>query len=44
LNGATKGAALTAISDTSLGIIFLTNFLSLLPKPNIFLYHASGGK
>ena len=32
-NGATNGAAFTAISAISFGIIFLTNFLILLPIP-----------
>ena len=33
LKGAMKGAAFTATCATSLGIIFRTNFLSLLPHP-----------
>ena len=37
LNGATKGAAIEATFETSLGMIFLTALLSLLPKPKFCL-------
>ena len=37
LKGATNGAALTAMSDISFGIIFLTNFFNELPKPKFSL-------
>ena len=37
LKGATKGAAFTATCATSLGIIFRTNFLNLLPSPKFSL-------